>query len=111
SSHRSHSPSIRIDAVEFFQWDVAEKAAVVVRMSCRGQSQNLFGTVRNKEFFAGYADAFAAISCVNLRRMSLQPGNVTVEPLPLEPGSGKLSSVSHLFHHQRNCLILHNTLV
>ena len=37
SSHRSHSPSIRIDAVYFFAGDVAEKAAIIIRMGRRGQ--------------------------------------------------------------------------
>jgi len=37
SSHRSHSPSIRIDAVYFFAGDVAEKAAIIFRMGRCGQ--------------------------------------------------------------------------
>ena len=46
-----------------------------------GQSQGFFGGVRDEEFFAGNADALAAVACVNLPRARLQPNGVTIESL------------------------------
>src|ERR671925_161341 len=77
SSLKSHWPSIRIDARYLLPRDIAyQDTPLLFRMGCSGLCQDLFGRVRDEQFFACHTDALAAILRINLCGVPLQPGGV-----------------------------------
>src|SRR6266700_3950852 len=104
SSHICHVPLISINPVQPFLGNEASKAAIIVRMGSDGHGESLFGCVRDKQPFAGNANALAPVCCVDLCRMRLKPRPVAYKSRVLCPSLLQLTGVGDLFHDNRGRL-------
>src|SRR6266540_246572 len=100
SSHRSHSPAMRIDAGSLPRANVLYQYTVVIWMRSAGARQRFLWCVGDESLLTCHGEVPSACQRYKLRPMGLEPFAVATGTFVLRPVASNLVRVGHFLDNE-----------